>query len=181
MLEKLVIFDIFILFRVEGFSHWAQQLIGVKSTGWERVAWMLCVAAQLDGFNHRQVTEPAYIAASNIASTLLSLQALYFFYRTFDRDREQGDGEERTANPRKYTECLGRAATAVCACLMLPTFVGSMIEKGEFVFHLLWILFYTLALYFRACDDLPPGMCRLKKFLLSLLPHRQLVPVREES
>src|SRR5689334_17992255 len=134
--------DQFVIDRLEGFTHWAQRIVGIEAVTWERICWI--VAA---------VSFPKdYI--------WLFLCGLRFVLSFFCEHHCRGisNATVRTANPHKMETRGLRAVCFIVACGAIPAAIYYL----NFGMQI-----YVLAVYFAVLDDLPRGQSRIKQWMRS--------------
>jgi hypothetical protein len=151
MLQAL---DTLIIRCLESFSHWTQRTCGLKSDTWERVGYLVSAVFALHSHIHWLF--------------FLYLALLLLF--SFDRDKPQiKNGDGIALNPEKFKYTKFRPACAILAVFCIPMDIS----------HLsFWYEFLILGRYFGACDDLPPGISKLKQMIRSVRITFRLAPAK---
>jgi len=141
--------DGFVLRRFESLSHFLQRSFGTTAISCERASLMMATAFML-----RLVI--AETGVSRWLDVICVLTILVQFLGTYLR---ADDAETRalrgTANPEKLNYPW-RLFLLIPGVLFFPL----DLQRGA-----PWLQFGIAAHYFRACDDLPPGISRVRKFL----------------
>lgn len=152
--------DSWIVARFECFSHWTQ-----KTWGWDSVVWVRIM----------RTAEVAWLVLRIMAGSpfkynywiIIGLCALDIIMQ--DQKHATGSG---LANRRKHEPFyqLQRLAGVVIMCSV----VYSDIRTLNF-----WFECNTIANYFWAVEDLPPGQSKLREFVESLTPQREMLAAKD--
>ena len=161
MLEAI---DDFVLGGIERFSHFMQRTFGTRAADLERACLVAAVLFLLRDSSDILNGSVSWVGIA--VNFLLVLSYVSRFTSSYERQREA----ERRAlhgfmNPHKAMIHARLVALLLC-CLILP------FDSVRMDF---WFECSILAYFFECCDDLPPGVSRVRKLLNSLTA--KLVPV----
>lgn len=156
-MKRILAIDTFILNRCEAFSHFMQKTFGTKSADLERACLVLATALVV--LHMVTMSYPKFLPirvlliGANIFIMLGLLGRIHLSYKyDWVKDELQRLG---MANSTKVRMAWPRMA-------LLPFTLFLLASDQE------WWAFSYLALYFNACDDLPPGVSRVRKLVESL-------------
>ena len=157
--------DSWILDKFERFSRWTQTWFGLTSVTWERMSLLLSLI-----FIVVKEFEWDIAGHHKVLIFIDGCIAFWLIARAVGAEYMRAAGLD-TMNEKKLTEAPAR---------LLCLFIIAIVAYQDVTQFRLCFEFSTLALYFCACDDLPPGMSRVKKFFQSLAPTR-LTPQESNS
>lgn len=147
--------DVWIVARVESFSHWTQRNIGLDSVWWERIFLVLQISFLVRRFPSERIGWRCFFG---IIIFVCTIRVLLGRNKTIL-------GEEVTANTSKLDH-----ASRVLSLILCILFLWLDITTFD-----LWFECQTIARYFEACDDLPYGPSRFRQFIEAAFDRR--VPV----
>jgi hypothetical protein len=153
-------FDGLLLANVERFSHFMQRTFGTKAIDLERASVILAIAFELAYMYQLEVPKSLFtrfaltLAHVAIVASLICRLYLTHVYRDLPELRERLG----VANHAKLIGSDMRVARVGMVALMAVI---------SYLWGFCWA-FQALADYFDACDNLPPGQSRVRKWLASL-------------
>ncbi len=154
MLQKI---DAWMIDKAEKFSHWTQTWFGIAAPSWERLFLCLCMV----DFSTRELSLDWGHTSVVIDVFMMSWWIIRFGLSFFRRSNKLG--AELVRNAEKCGNEDLRALGCLIAALTLPVSVWRAFHPP---FHSqYWFVYWQVSLVFAACDDLPWGPSKIKKFL----------------
>jgi len=150
MLEAL---DAWLIARFESLTHWTQRAFGIASASWRRLFLCLALAQVVGGEIPRHwKLGPAFPLWDGVLVGFL----LAHFAASLMVDNDQASAEA-TMNPEKLRGYLPRLMWFIAGLVFIPMDIESH--------QTLWYQCTAISMYFAACDDLPPGLSKVRRFI----------------
>lgn len=184
--------DYFLVERFQQFAHRFQKLTGRTNFWLAAIAYkihlfnfILFIAASTikDIKNNKIVEELVFLVLLSLITLVLSKITMLSVKRCERKDRDFFMGNQGTMN-HNFISLSGLRIMVLlvtitnCLGLGLVAFVLGM---AEFIFMLLFGIFYVMALYFEACTPLPPGKSKVEEWRELWKAWRKFVPVTNEN
>ena|SRR5579862_2764683 len=159
MIDALLRLDSWVLTRFELLSHFTQRIFGTTSATLVRVFTLIGAALII------KMLIGEHSVFAKVIDLVMMLNRISDFLESYE-SRPTG-----LSNHRKITESRGR--------LPYMTLSGIFLIPDVITGHNMWFEAITAVRYFLACDDLPPGESKVRKFVNSFKSIGHLKPVME--
>lgn len=157
MLSFIAAIDWWIIGRFEAFSHWTQRNLGLTSVEWQRLFLAAAAVERILGVGFAGL-EGAFTVFFLL---MFSVDFIKSFKTLVPRESDDAPG----MNPEK-----ARSRCIRPICLIGGLYFGGLyfLPSNMHTFIGLWYQLFMVSWYFECCDDLPPGVSRLKALLKSM-------------
>lgn len=165
MLNAALSVDEWLLDRCEAFSHWTQRHCGLTSLTWERLfrsVGVVLMTARFSEFSREGQQSLAWMMALAVI-----IQTCHVVFAGNRRQRSAAHSAIR--NSKRITARFQRIFDLSLSAILTPL---DILAKSP-----PWYQCVTAAVYFEACDDLPPGDSTIKSWLRSIRAAFRQVPV----
>ncbi len=157
MLQKI---DAWMIDKAEKFSHFTQRWVGITAPTWERLFLCLCIVDFLNVELARDWGKVWMITDVFMLFTW-TLRFVLSFYK-----QSKSLGAEIVCKAEKCDESGWRPIGCLIAAVALPISIWRSLSPPLEPLHTqYWFAYWQISLIFAACDDLPLGPSKARKFL----------------
>lgn len=179
----LIRLDLFVLEKVEKFSHWWQRMFGQDCFWWAKSLTTVSVIMAFSGAFAFLLTEAEsdFITDILVSSFAATMSFIWFPFISFVEKQAKIAYENSLGNPEKLCSRERIFFLLLLCVMMLPIMIRVHLLLG------LGYMFYIPINYFCACDPLPPAKSKVRQWLKSAVsatkkvfsstPQPVLVPV----